>query len=295
MICFETLLMLETVTNARKRSTACDILVLVPFASVVSLLACGSSPDNFGSDYAPSPADSGDDGRLCRMPNVFYDSPGCGAQAKPICDDLPQDACPALDYFCACDGQTTLTGRCGISDQPYLHMGPCQITVDGSSTDMKDGTGDALHAEAGAPVAECSESASTNSGAILVLVYSDGSATRTVGSPNWGTPYDCPDGGCNCSTCPGSTSYYPPGSQTHFLEDLRAVGDLSNIHGTWCGKSASFGTTTTVTSDGKTSVDLQCMQNPTPAQCALYYDCLGLTGLVESSIGGGPAAGCGFQ
>ncbi len=156
-----------------------------------------------------------------------------------------------------------------------------------ASDGMGDGGLYAFQGETGAPVAECSESASTNSGSIVVLVYSDGSGTRTVGPPNWGSPYVCPDGGCD--------SYYSPGSLTYLLEDLRAVGDLSNIRGAWCGKSASFGTTTKVTTNGKTSVDLQCMQNPTPAQCALYDDCLGLTGPVESSIGGGPRAACGFQ
>jgi hypothetical protein len=79
------------------------------------------------------------------------------------------------------------------------------------------------------------------------------------------------------------------------MHDLRAIGDLSNIQGVWCGKSVSFGTTTTVTANGKTSVDLQCLQNPTPAQCALYYDCLALIGQVENSIGGWPTAACGFQ
>jgi len=278
------LLMLETARIATKRSTESDILILVLLASAVCLSACGASKDSLGLDSGS--ADSSDDGLSCRMPNVFYDSPGCGTQAKAICGDLPQDACLALDYFCACDGLTTLTGRCGISDQPYLHTGSCQNSVDGSSPGSGDGGVDTLQAETGAPVAECSESASTNSGAITVLVYSDGSATRTVGPPNWG-PYVCPDGGCD--------SYYPPGSLTYFLEDLRAVGDLSNIKGAWCGKSASFGTTTTVAANEKTSVDLQCMQNPTPAQCALYYDCLGLTGPVESSVGGSPTAACGFQ
>ena len=39
-----------------------------------------------------------------------------------------------------------------------------------------------------------------------------------------------------------------------------------------CSKSVSFGTTTKVTAAGKTSGDLQCLEDPTPAASALATD-----------------------
>jgi hypothetical protein len=73
------------------------------------------------------------DAFVCRMPNVYYASSGCGADATPICGDLVQDACHDVSYFCACDGHTTLAGSCGISGSPYLYAGRCQNEGDGGA------------------------------------------------------------------------------------------------------------------------------------------------------------------
>jgi hypothetical protein len=108
-------------------------------------------------------------------------------------------------------------------------------------------------------------SRSTNSPEIDVAVNADGSAERTA------------VGGGSIRPAPMS---YPPESPAveQFLADLVASGDVSQIPTAQCPKSASFGTTMTVTANGKTSGDLQCLQNPTAAQAALAKDCATLTG-----------------
>jgi hypothetical protein len=151
---------------------------------------------------------------------------------------------------------------------------------------LLDGGVDAPQSEAGDLVATIFESASTNTGSFEVLVYSDGSATRISGPKGYCEVF-CNDGGC--TSCQSSSSYYPPGTPTvmQFLADFQAVGDLSNIQKTYyCTKSTSNGTYTTVSANGKSSVDLQCMANPTAAQCALYADCIVLTSHPEASSGG---------
>jgi hypothetical protein len=114
-------------------------------------------------------------------------------------------------------------------------------------------------------VASITVSHSTNTPEVDVAVYGDGSADRTLqGAPRLGL-------------MPMS---YPANSPEveQFLIDLGAVGDVSTIPTGHCIKSASFGTTTTVTAAGKTSGDLQCLQNPTAAETALANDCKLLTG-----------------
>ena len=145
-----------------------------------------------------------------------------------------------------------------------------------------DGAADVAPFEAGAPVAEIVETESTNYAGFDVLVYGDGSAVQTT-IPSRGCRYS----GSDADVCQSSSTYYPPGTPIvmRFLADLQAVGDVSGIQSTWCGKSVSFGTYTRVSANGNTSNDLQCMANPTPAQCALYADCLALTsGPATSSI-----------
>jgi hypothetical protein len=115
-------------------------------------------------------------------------------------------------------------------------------------------------------------SLSTNSSEIDVAVYSDGSAERTLGPSR-------PAGTTSLDPQPKS---YPAGSPEvlMFLCDLAAAGDVSAIpiRGD-CGKSVSFGTTTTVTAGGKTSGDLQCLQNASAAATALAGDCVVLSGM----------------
>jgi hypothetical protein len=122
-------------------------------------------------------------------------------------------------------------------------------------------------------VAIIDQSASTNARSSEVVVYSDGSAVRTVGPPRMGSLL-LPDGG---SVPMGpSPETFPPGSQEvmQLLADLAAVGDVSAIATSWCPKSISFGTTTTVWADGKQSGDLQCADAPSTVQAAFISDCL---------------------
>jgi hypothetical protein len=63
-----------------------------------------------------------------------------------------------------------------------------------------------------------------------------------------------------------------------FLSDLAEIGDVSAIPIGQCSKSISFGTVTTVTVDGTTSGDLQCLKTPSLTSAALAADCAMLTG-----------------
>jgi hypothetical protein len=115
-------------------------------------------------------------------------------------------------------------------------------------------------------------SQSTNSSEIDVVVYSDGSAERTLGPSN-------PNGTTSGDPTPKS---YPADSPEvdAFLRDLAAAGAVAQIATTdTCVKSVSFGTETTLTADGATSGDLQCLADTaSPAAMALARDCDVLTG-----------------
>jgi hypothetical protein len=138
-----------------------------------------------------------------------------------------------------------------------------------------DGGTDAAQSELGAPVAEIMTSESTNFAGFDTLVYGDGSAVQTM-IPSRECRYSASD----ADLCQSSLIHYSPGAPIvmKFLADLQAVGKVSSIQTDWCAKSTSFGTYTTISANGNTSHDLQCMANPTPAQCALYADCVALTG-----------------
>jgi hypothetical protein len=118
----------------------------------------------------------------------------------------------------------------------------------------------------GGAVALIRVSASTNSAEIDVAVYSDGSANRTIGP-------------ARNSSLDGTPAMFPPGQPAveKFLADLDAVGNVAAIPIGQCGKSVSFGTTTTVTAGENTSGDLQCLSNPTAAENSLAADCNVLT------------------
>lgn len=119
---------------------------------------------------------------------------------------------------------------------------------------------DSVSGASATEVARIVMSASTNAAEVDVVVDSDGSAARSIG-PIHGALSDSP-------------ATFPPGSPEGlaFLADLMAVGDVSQIPIGLCAKSISFGTTTEVTAAGKTSGDLQCLQDPTPAASALAAD-----------------------
>lgn len=110
-------------------------------------------------------------------------------------------------------------------------------------------------------------SRSTNSPAIEVTVYRDGSAERTLGAL----------GQRNFRNV--MPKVYPPRSPdvVAFLADLDAVGDVSALPiAAYCPKSASFGTTTTVSARGHSSGDLQCLEAPSAIAKALANDCSSL-------------------
>jgi len=111
----------------------------------------------------------------------------------------------------------------------------------------------------------------TNYGSLMVVVYSDTSAVRTMVGNRWD------DGASDAST----VTVIPPGSpgMVKFMQDLALVDNVSVIHGppTCTGDSVSFGTRTYLTVGEETGGNLQCPDNPTPAQEALAADCVTLT------------------
>jgi hypothetical protein len=99
---------------------------------------------------------------------------------------------------------------------------------------------------------------------IDIAVYCDGSAVRVIDDPYL----------TNGDVMPKT---YDPGSPQimAFLADLDAVGDTSTLAtAAACSKPASLGTVTTVSARGRSTGDLQCLDNPTPAATALANDCL---------------------
>jgi len=140
----------------------------------------------------------------------------------------------------------------------------------------KDGGPDAN----GGVVAVIRVSASTNSAEVDVTVYADGSANRTIGP-------------ARNSDLDGKPAIFLPGQPAvaKFVADLDAVGNVAAIPIGQCGKSVSFGTTTTVTAGGQTSGDLQCLDNPTAAETSLAADCDALaTGSPQETFDGGASA-----
>ena len=141
-------------------------------------------------------------------------------------------------------------------------------------------TGSGTPAADGGVLALIKVSASTNSAEVDVTVYSDGSANRTIGP-------------ARNSSLDGKPAMFLPGQPAvaQFLADLDAVGNVAAIPIGQCPKSTSFGTITTVTAGGKTSGDLQCLKNPTPAETSLAGDCDVLTtGVPQLTFDGGAPA-----
>jgi hypothetical protein len=152
--------------------------------------------------------------------------------------------------------------------------GPAGSTGDGGSTGGAGTTGtcaiDLPQLATPLVVASIHVTASTNSGTIGVVVYSDGSAVRTTGTARV-------DG----STLTPDPAVFPAASPPviAFLCDLAAAGPVMQIPITGgCAKSASFGTTMSVTAGGQSSGDLECLApEASPAANALSHDCDVLT------------------
>jgi hypothetical protein len=106
-------------------------------------------------------------------------------------------------------------------------------------------------------LAVISKSRSTNSPAYKVLVRNDGSATAEIDGAKVA-------GGSE----PAQLRTFTAGSidsQT-LRRLLTEVSDVSAIPTSHCAKSVSFGTTTQITYEGKTSGDLQCVRGPSPGE-----------------------------
>jgi hypothetical protein len=76
-------------------------------------------PDEGGTyDGGPCPA-----GQVLR-----YQSPGCGADAKPVCGSSDQDAC--YRAVCSCKGVTI--SRCDYAPEPFAFFGTCDVSDGGN-------------------------------------------------------------------------------------------------------------------------------------------------------------------
>lgn len=97
-------------------------VALLSGAALLSLAvaACGSSASSAGpSDHL----DGG--GAQCLSPKTWrYETPGCGAEASPICGSTVEDGCLAI--VCGCDGEI-LTG-CDYFEKPWRARGLCPGT-----------------------------------------------------------------------------------------------------------------------------------------------------------------------
>jgi hypothetical protein len=169
-------------------------------------------------------------------------------------------------------GDSATTGSAGTTGGGG--SGPAGSTGEGGSTGAAGTPGtcaiDLPHLATPLVVASIHVTASTNSGTIDVVIYSDASAVRTTGT-------SAVDG----STLTPDPAVFRAGSPEviTFLCDLAAAGPVMPIPITGaCFKSASFGTTMTVTTDGQTSGDLECLApEASPAANALSHDCDVLT------------------
>jgi hypothetical protein len=95
------------------------------------------------------------------------------------------------------------------------------------------------------------QSGSTNTRGYSVVIHNDGSATSVfIGTTN----------------AIVDKREFPAGTvDTKTLQQLLAqIGDVSKIPTGHCPKSASFGTTTKIEYEGKTSGDLQCIAQAAP-------------------------------
>jgi hypothetical protein len=87
-------------------------------------------------------------------------------------------------------------------------------------------------------------SGSTNTQPYTIAITADGNAVVTVGS---GTP---------------EVHRLPAGQAAVLFDELRAAAPLDALAHGHCMRSASFGTTTTVTFGGATTPDLSCAPGP---------------------------------
>ena len=138
----------------------------------------------------------------------------------------------------------------------------------------EDGGPGEAQSDAAAPAVWVVQSASTNYPGFQVAIYGDGSAVWSIIPSGWYGRTTGPAG----ETYGPSPNYYPSGSPSFVrcLCDIEQVGDVSSIvsDGSFCSKSVSFGTRTTISAFGKDTADLQCPLAPlTTAQSQMMSDC----------------------
>jgi hypothetical protein len=209
--------------DRRLRWSSLGILAVLTLAS-----ACGTSHEPLPKGDGSGGASGGTGGAGGQGTGGTAGGTGGAIVCERLCPNLP---------VCV-NGYQPNPEPCGCPICP-------PVAIDGGSADAR------------VQAATIEISRSTNSPEIDVVVYSDGSADRTV----VGT------GGVN-STAPKTFSAGSP-EGTAFLSDLAAVGDVSAIPTGACAKSVSFGTVTTISAGGKTSGDLQCLEDPSAADTAL--------------------------
>ncbi len=99
-------------------------------------------------------------------------------------------------------------------------------------------------------LAVITNSGSTNSPGSQLIIYNDGSGSLTFQQRPWQQP---------------SKQYvnktFPPGTfdGSQLARILAQIHDLSTVPGHGCFKSISFGSSTTITHNGKTSGDISCI------------------------------------
>lgn len=105
------------------------------------------------------------------------------------------------------------------------------------------------------------QTASTNANGINLTIYTDGSESVQY-----------PEKGVLSSAL--HTTQYPAGTIdiSELETTVSQVGDVSKLSVDSCAKSASFGTETYITYQGKTSPDLQCLSDASQEQYPFLVD-----------------------
>jgi hypothetical protein len=125
-------------------------------------------------------------------------------------------------------------------------------------------------------LATITQSRSTNTRGYKLVIYDDGSATAEIDASSAAVPAE-----------PPRAQQFPRRAiDVKTLQRLLTeIGDVSKIPIGGCAKSASFGTRTLITYAGKTSGDLQCIQQQgSDADSALLQASEGLSRLVQKTL-----------
>jgi len=173
-------------------------------------------------------------------------------------------------------GGVTPTGGVPFNSGGQSSAGGASVDAGCTVDSEEDGGPGEAQSDAAAPVAWIKQSQSSNFPGFQVAIYADGSAVWNLIPTVMGQTI-----GPGGQTYGPSPSYYLSGSPSvvRCLCDIEQVGDVSSIvsDGSFCSKSASFGTRTTISAFGKITADLQCALAPlTPAQSQMMSDCEGL-------------------